>query len=241
MRGDLADPDSIAAAVAGVSGVFSVHPGPLAPGQDEVRAGKLVVDAARRAGVRHLVYSSALAADVFQPPKWEIEQHLAASGLSYTILRPSSFMENYLNPLFGLHDGALRTALAPHVRQQLIALDDIAAFAAAGFAGRLDGRTLPLAGDALTPGEVAAAVGAALGVTVPYEQLDIEELRRVNPRFARGYEILNNNPEPTIDIPALRALHPGLMTFAQWLERTGSAQLKDVFGAAKKIVSRRQN
>ncbi|MFD4251845.1 NmrA family NAD(P)-binding protein [Amycolatopsis thermoflava] len=234
VRGDLEDEASVAAAVAGAYGVFSVHPGPLAPGQDEVRAGKLLVDVARRAGVRRLVYSSALAADVFQAAKWEVEQYLAASGMPYTILRPSSFMENYLNPLFGLRDGALRTALAPHVRQQLIALDDIAAFAADGFAGRLDGRTLTLAGDALTPSEVAAAISAAIGVTVPYEQLPIDELRRVNPRFAQGYEYLNNNPEPPVDIAALRALQPVLMTFAQWLERTGSAQLKAGFGAAKK-------
>ncbi|NIH77503.1 NmrA/HSCARG family protein [Amycolatopsis viridis] len=237
VRGDLADEASLAAAMTGATAVFSVHPGPLAPGQDEVRDGKLVVDTARAAGVRHVVYSSALAADIVQPGKWELEQYLAASGLPYTILRPSSFMENYLNPLFGLRDGALRTALAPHVRQQLIALDDIAALAVAGFDGRLDGRTLALAGDARTPGELAAAISAALGVTVPYEQLPIEELRKINARFARGYEYLNNNPEPTVDIAALRALHPGLMTFADWLDRAGAAQLNAIFGAAKQNVS----
>jgi len=236
VRGDLNDEASVAAAVAGTDGVFSVHPGPLAPGQDEVRAGRLIIDAAKAAGVRHLVYSSAMGADLFQAGKWEIEQYLAASGLPYTILRPSSFMENYLNPLFGLREGALRTALAPHVRQQLIALDDIAALAVAGFTGRLDGRTLTLAGDVLTPGELAAAISVALDVPVPYEQLPIEELRKVNPRFARGYEYLNNNPEPPVDIAALRAEHPNLMTFADWLDTTGSAQLKSVFEAPKKIV-----
>jgi uncharacterized protein YbjT (DUF2867 family) len=241
VRGDLEDADSIAAAVSGVDDVFSVHPGPLAPGQDEVRAGKLLVDAASAAGVRHVVYSSALAADVFQRGKWEVERYLAASGLGFTVLRPSSFMENYLNPLFGLADGALRTALAPHVRQQLIALADIAALAVAGFEGRLDGRTLSLAGDTLTPGELAAAISAATGTEVPYEQLHIEELRRINPRFAEGYEYLNNHPEPPVDIAALRKLHPGLMTFPQWLEHGGSAQLTAIFDAPKQNVSRAPN
>ncbi|AIJ20273.1 hypothetical protein [Amycolatopsis methanolica] len=81
---------------------------------------------------------------------------------------------------------------------------------------------------------MAAAISAATGITAPYEQLPIDELRRVKPRFAQGYEYLNNNPEPPIDFAALRALQPGLMTFIRWLERTGSAQLKAGFAAAKK-------
>ncbi|WP_431918173.1 hypothetical protein [Amycolatopsis tucumanensis] len=59
-------------------------------------------------------------------------------------------------------------------------------------------------------------------------------MRKLNPRFAQGYEHLDNNPEPPVDIAALRAIRPGLTTFAQRLERTGSAQLKAGFGVTKK-------
>ena len=227
--GSLADADTIDHCTQGVYGVFSVHPGPLAPDQDEAKAGKAIVDAAVRHGVTHLVYSSGLAADAgVQPAKWEVEQHVAASGLSSTVLRPSSFMENLVvrSVAAGISDGALRTAVAPHVRQQFIALDDIAAFTA--FALRdpdtYRGRTLELVGDALTPPEVAALISAAVGQDVPYRQRSIEELRQVNERFARGYELLNNSDGsiPDIDIDELRALHPGLMTFEKWLSHKGT-------------------
>jgi uncharacterized protein YbjT (DUF2867 family) len=220
----------------GVDAVFSVHPGPLAPGDDEFAAGKAIADAARDHGVTHLVYSSGQGADRLaesglQQDKWEVEQYLATLDISATVLRPGSFMENYFNPLFGLSDGALRTALNPDTRQELIALDDIGAMAALAFADpeAYRGKTLELAGDALTPSEIAAAISAATGISVPYEHLSIEELRRVNPRFARGYEVINALP-PIADIPALRELHPGLMTFATWLEHKGAARFKELLG-----------
>ncbi|GHF58895.1 uncharacterized protein YbjT (DUF2867 family) [Amycolatopsis bartoniae] len=207
----------------GVEAVFAVHPGPLAPELDEFADLEPVVKAA---GDAHLVYSSALGADRSQPAKHAVEQLIADLGVSATVLRPSSFMENYLDPRFGLFGGELRTALNPGTRQQLIAVDDIAAFAALAFAepDLLRGRTLDLAGDALTPPEIAAAVSAATGREVPYVHLPIEELRKVNPRFARGYELMNSMPEPSADFSELRKLHPELMTFETWLTRTGATQ-----------------
>ncbi|WP_236790197.1 NmrA family NAD(P)-binding protein [Amycolatopsis sp. GM8] len=219
----------------GVNAVFSVHPGPLAPGEDEFAAGKAIADAAHEHGVGHLVYSSGLGADMLaavnlQQDKWRVEQYLATLGISATVLRPGSFMENYFNPLFGLTDGALRTAANPGTRQQYIALEDIAAFTALAFddPAAYRGRTFELAGDALTPPEVAAAVSEATGITVPYVHLDIEELRKINPRFAAGYEALNSIKEPIADVPALCALHPGLLTFEAWLRRTGATKLREL-------------
>lgn len=217
----------------GVDAVFSVHPGPLAPGEDEFAAGKAVADAAREHGVGHLVYSSGQRADLLhtlglQHDKVRVEQYLATLGISATVLRPSSFMENYFNPLFGLAGGVLRTALNPDTTQELIAVDDIAAFTALAFAdpATYRGRTIELAGDALTPPDLAAAVSAATGLPVRYEHLPIEDLRKVNPRFARGYEVMNSFTEPSADIPALRRLHPGLMSFATWLGRSGAPTIK---------------
>jgi len=74
--GSLEDQATINRCTEGVYGVFCVHPGPLAPEQDEVRAGKAVTDAAVKNGAAHLVYSSGLGADRGgQPTKWEIEQY----------------------------------------------------------------------------------------------------------------------------------------------------------------------
>ncbi|MGW0356032.1 NmrA/HSCARG family protein [Nocardia nova] len=233
IAGSLEDPATIDRCVDGAYGVYSVHPGPLTPEQDEVKAGKAVTDAAVKYGVAHLVYSSGLGADRGgQPTKWEIEQHIAASGVSATVLRPSSFMENLItqSATVGISDGALRTAAAAHVRQQFIALDDIGAFTALALRNPDDyrGRTLELVGDVLTPPEVAAQVGAALGRPVPYIQRPIEELRRINERFARGYELLNSGDGsiPDVDVDELRALHPGLMTFRDWLDAKGAKLIR---------------
>lgn len=233
IAGSLEDPATIDRCVDGAYGVYSVHPGPLAPEQDEVKAGKAVTDAAVKYGVAHLVYSSGLGADRGgQPTKWEIEQYIAASGVSATVLRPSSFMENLItqSETVGISDGALRTAAAAHVRQQFIALDDIGAFTALALRNPDDyrGRTLELVGDVLTPPEVAAQVGAALGRPVPYIQRPIEELRRINERFARGYELLNSGDGsiPDVDVDELRALHPGLMTFRDWLDAKGAKLIR---------------
>ncbi len=233
IAGSLEDPATIDRCVEGVYGVYSVHPGPLDPDQDEVRAGRAVVDAALKYGVAHLIYSSGLGADRGgQAAKWEIEQYITASGISATVLRPSSFMENLItqSATVGIRDGALRTAAAAHVRQQFIALDDIGAFTALALQNPdgYRGRTLELVGDALTPPEVAAAVGAAVGRDVPYLRRPIEELRRISERFARGYELLNSGDGsvPDINIDALRGLHPELMTFSDWLDRKGAELIR---------------
>ena len=162
--------------------------------------------------------------------KAEAERLIRESGISATILRPASFMENYFNPMFGLRDGALRTALEPDTVQDLIALDDIAAFAALAFAdpAKFRGRTIELAGDSLRPPQTAAAIGAAVGRTVPYEPIPLEELARINERFAAGYRMLNEIKAPAVDVAAVRALHPGLMDFGTWLERTGGRKIKEL-------------
>jgi uncharacterized protein YbjT (DUF2867 family) len=144
--GDMADVASLEQAMAGVCGVFSVQPTVSSPGvpagfgaADKIRWGSNVGDAAARAGVEHFVYTSVGRADR-DPPirndqnKWAIEQHIRQLGLPATVLRPVSFMENYANPPVGLVGGEFRTAINPNVAQQIIAVDDVGAFAALAFA-----------------------------------------------------------------------------------------------------------
>jgi uncharacterized protein YbjT (DUF2867 family) len=69
------------------------------------------VDAAKRAGVRHVVKLSAIGADAAPPftvGKWHAanEQHIRESGLGFTFLRPNSFMQNFTT-YFPPRDGAI--------------------------------------------------------------------------------------------------------------------------------------
>ncbi|MBO9729599.1 MAG: NmrA/HSCARG family protein [Chitinophaga sp.] len=231
--GDLGNRASLDEAMEGVYGVFSVHPGPLANNQDETQAGKNVTDAAQAHQVTHLVYSSAIGVDQaeetgIQLEKAAVEKYIRHSGISYTILRPSAFMENFLDPRFGVQGSSFITAAYPTTQMQLIALEDIGQLAALAFAhpDRFNHQVLELAGDTLTPVQMAEAMSQTTGLEMKYEQLPMEKLRQLNPRFAKGYEVLNANKTTRADEASLRKIHPGLLTFDAWLRKKGAAKIK---------------
>jgi uncharacterized protein YbjT (DUF2867 family) len=108
--GDLKDPASIRAACAGATAVLSTassmlsrQPGDTIEGVD--RIGQLqLIEAAASAGVKHFVYVSfsPVAEDfALQRAKREVEQALIASGMTYTILRPTFFMEIWFSAPLG--------------------------------------------------------------------------------------------------------------------------------------------
>ncbi|GAA2608443.1 hypothetical protein GCM10009863_22300 [Streptomyces axinellae] len=254
LTGDMDDPASLRAAVEGAHGVFSVQPTPGMPGlppgygpADEVRRGRAVADAARAAGAGHLVYASAFGARqstglTTLESKRAVEDHIASLGIPATVLRPASFMENLLHPVWGLRDGALATPYEPRTRQQFIALADIAAFAAFAFEdpARFRGRAFDLAGDTLTPPETAAAISRATGRTVPYVQVPIETIRARSEQAARGIQSLNDGLYELVDTEALRTLHPGLLTFDAWLKQTGTAAFTALLGPVEGVTAGRR-
>ncbi|MFI6789236.1 NmrA/HSCARG family protein [Nonomuraea sp. NPDC050383] len=229
--GDMGDRESLAEAVRGAYGVFSVQPaaGPPHGVAEEVRLGVNVADAAHEAGVRHLVYTSVGSADrdtgiATWNTKWEIEQHIRALGLPATILRPVMFMENHTRPGFGVTgETALMRIIPPKARVQLIAVADIGAFAALAFTDpdRYLGEALELAGDELTRDDLAAAITRATGHPVNTDP--IPEERRAALGLGASHLETESFGAWAADIPALRALHPGLMSFETWLDREGKA------------------
>ena len=236
---DLDDADAIKAALGGAHGLFLYQPGFMSPqltpglGPDsELTRGRTVINAALAAGIGHLVYSSALGANLglspLHAPKQALEQQLAASGVPFTIIRPVGFMENYAGPGRGLQPGGtIRTPAPPHIVEQLIAVRDIGAFAAIAVAnpGRYAGKAFELAGDELTLPQIAAAMTTALGRPVRYNQIPIEEIRRADPDRAASLERLYNLQPPHANIPHLRDQHAELLTFEQWLTADGAGQI----------------
>ncbi|OLR89594.1 NmrA family NAD(P)-binding protein [Actinokineospora bangkokensis] len=231
VRGDLDDPASLRAAAEGVDGVFSVQTF-MAPGGlgGEVRQGRAVADAAAAAGVEHVVYSSVGGAERESgvphfDSKRAVERYLAASGVPTTVLRPTFFMDNFAAHPPAVEDGVLtvRLALRPDTRVQLIAAADIGAVAAAAFAdpGRFAGTALEIAGDELTADGIAAAFGAAAGLPARFAPLGLEQVAAnphipYAPEIAVMFEWLQTDGYAA-DIPAVRAVHPGLHSFRDWL------------------------
>jgi uncharacterized protein YbjT (DUF2867 family) len=227
MPGDLEDLASIKRAIEGVYGVYSVQSSMEAGYEGEVRQGKVLAEAARGAGVRHFVYSSAASADqqtgVPQlESKWEIEQHLHQSGLPFTILRPAFFMQNWYNSLREpILRGTIPLPLDPQTPLSQVSVDDIGAFAALAFQNpdKWVGRTIELAGAELTLRRVAEIFSLILGRAVTYVQVPWEQFRQnAGERMTALYRWLNEAGY-RVDIAAVRREYPALTTLDQVLRR----------------------
>lgn len=192
VAGDLDDRSSVDRAIRGCYGVFSVQNFMETGAEREVKQGVTLTNAARDAGIEHLVYSSVCAANrrtglPHFESKWQIEQHLRSLGVPYSILRPAFFMQNW--SVFTREDirsGILRQPLAPETRLQQISVDDIGAFAALAFTkpGRWIGREIELAGDDLSMSEVAETLSRVLSYKIQYVRTPWDQFRQ-----AAGEEI----------------------------------------------------
>jgi uncharacterized protein YbjT (DUF2867 family) len=236
---DFDEPSSLLPALEGATALFAVPPmsyGPTGSDQDlEFTRGRALADAAVAAGVRQVVFTgvASTTGDAFAAPgKRRIEQYLRESVPLVTVLRPVRFMTNYLGAtglgLEGIADGVHRHLFPPDQPMQIIALEDIAEFAALAFEqpDRFAGRTLELAGDDPTPVEAIATISNATGIAICYEQLTHDEAAALNPEIAQIRQRWISGQRWHADIEALRVIHPGLRTLADWLNESGAAALR---------------
>ena len=239
VRGDLADPASLKAAMAGAHGVFSVQP---SSGQgaacnvtdaDEIRYDMAVADIAAASGVRHLVHSSANAAGPTKTgighfdSKSEIEAQLRTLPIPSTVVRPSAFMEILALPGMGLDHGAFTFFMRPDQPMQFIAAADIGRITAAIFAdpAAFRSRTVEIAGDAVTGADLAAKFSQAAGRPIAYTRFPATLLAQN--AFLGGLARLVDEGRLAgrADITALRREFPGLLTLDQWLAGAGRPAL----------------
>ena len=225
--GDMEDASSLAAALEGASGVFSVQI-PDAAGTDaERRHGFALVQAAKAAGVTHFVHTSVCEAgkhtqfprwdsnywwQKYWTDKWDIEEAVRGAGFTHwTVLKPAFMMENFAQPkarhMFPhLTQGKIITALLPSTRMQLIAADDIGVVARAAFVdpGHFSGHNIDLAIEALTMDEVASTLTQVLNKQVRAESVSPEKAIEsgVFAGWVRSQE-WTNEAGYQADIPAL--------------------------------------
>lgn len=143
---------------------------------------KNAIDAAKAAGVKHLVYTSAPKATtsslILAPEHKATEEYLEASGLPYTVLRNNWYTENYAQAARKAAEtgelvaavGAGRVASAPRA--------DFAEAAAVVLTGEgHEGRVYELSGDhAWDYNELAAAVAEITGRSCSYKAVEPAEL-----------------------------------------------------------------
>ncbi|MEO8575457.1 MAG: SDR family oxidoreductase [Gemmatimonadales bacterium] len=118
-HGDLKDPDSLRSACRGVKAVISTvsiiataKPGDSFEATDS-EGTRSLIDAAKAQGAERFLFISFDRSGMPDAPivraKGEVEDYLKSSGLNYTIIQPSFFMENWLGPML-FADPVLGTA-----------------------------------------------------------------------------------------------------------------------------------
>lgn len=175
--GNMIDIASLRQAFTGVDTLFLLFPYQA----NAVALARNAVQAAKAAGVKHIVRSSGVGADAhstFSIAKMHghIDQLIVESGIAYTLLRPSSFMQNWVN--FAANQVKAGIYAAPNGDGAISVIDvrDIADVGAivltdpAAHAGKAYTLT---GGEAFSTAEQVAMIANAAGHPVRY--LDIPE------------------------------------------------------------------
>jgi uncharacterized protein YbjT (DUF2867 family) len=240
VAGDLADAASVVRAAKDADTMFLMGNSYEAGLQEETRQGILAADAAKAAGIGHLIYSSVADADKktgiphFES-KYLVEKHVVGLGIPYTISAPAAFMENAVAPwsIDALRQGTHPFALPAKRVLQLVSLTDIGAFVAALVERReqVFGKRFDFAGDELSGEEQAKILSEAIGRPIRYQEIPLAVARQQSEDAALMFEWFDRVGYD-VDIAALRKEFPEVVWhgFADWarsfdwsvLERTAS-------------------
>lgn len=224
--GDFTDLGSLVRAMRGVDAVYTMST-PYEQGPEkEITQGITVTDAAKAAGVGHLIYSSVASANRATgvghfDGKYEVEKYIKVSGVPYTIVAPVFFMENLLAPwtVPGLRAGKLAMAMPGSRPLQQIAVADIGAFVAAVIERRetVFGRRFDIAGDELTGDQAAAVFSKVTGREIHYAGFPADALRAQGEDLVRMFQWFDSTGYAA-DIKSLRREFPEVAwhTFEQW-------------------------
>lgn len=177
VQGDLDQPSTLPAALAGVSKVY------LFLGQD---LGKGLLDAARAAGVKHVVLLSSLttqgAHNAIAQRHLLGEEAVRASGLPWTFLQPGGFASNNLQWAPSIRAEGVVRAPFVQARSALIDPKDIAAVAVAALRSPgHEGKNYPMTGsEALSVVEQVRTLSEVLGRDIRLEELTEEAARQAS-------------------------------------------------------------
>jgi uncharacterized protein YbjT (DUF2867 family) len=183
VEGDMAHPETLSRALQGVDRAMLISSSD--PAMLEVQSN--FIEAARKAGVKHIVKLSGIIAELDSPFRFsrmhaEIERRLEASGMAFTHLRAGEFFPAYFRQVRSIvAKGAL---FLPMEDAKIASIDigDIAEVAAtvltsAGHEGKIYLLTGP---EALSMADVAEKLSTATGKPIQYVNVAPEEAKSAN-------------------------------------------------------------
>ncbi len=232
--GDLKDRASLDAACAGVETVITTANSILRGGDDTIESVDLhgtqsLIDAAKGAGVRHFIYTSAAGVAINHPnplfqAKATCEAHLAASGMDYTLLKPGFFMEIWIGSVVGipLRAGQPVTLVGQGDHQHaFVSVGDVAAYGVTAVdhpAAR--NKAIQIAGPApYSWTEIVEATGQTIGQPLPINTVPMGETVPLIPEMMSQMVSVMETYEDEIDMSETASIYDiqptPLTTFAE--------------------------
>jgi uncharacterized protein YbjT (DUF2867 family) len=204
VQGDFDEPDTVLAALSGVDSAFV-----MSVGSDPLARDRTIAEAVRKAGTRHIVRLSSVAAippvdNSYGAAHAAAERALQDSGAAWTVLRPAGFMSNVLQWAWTIKAEGKVYAPYGDIPRALIDPRDIAAVAVKalttpGHEGRIHTLTGP---EALTTPQQVERVAAALGSSLefidvpPVMARDAMTGAGMDPAFVDGLLASQADPDP---------------------------------------------
>jgi uncharacterized protein YbjT (DUF2867 family) len=152
---------------------------------------QLVLEAAKKNNIKHIVRSTALGADVdgaIEMSRWagRSEERIKAAGIPYTFIRPNNFLENFIN----FHAQTIREYKGFYVpngtaKVGMVSVADIAEVAVHALTSDAHmNKAYDLSGLALTNAEYAAALSEVLAEKISY--IDVPEAKAKESMLSNG-------------------------------------------------------
>jgi len=239
VKGDLSEPASLIPVMNDVKAIFSAQYADPNDLSVEIRNTRNMVQAAKDAGVEQIVHTSVVETNIF--PRWDksemlsklweskylAEELIREAGFPYwTILHPSFFMENFIDPLSGymapeLKQGKLFGVLYPHTPLKLNNGQDTSLFARTAFENpdKFNTKDINIASDELSMTQIAEIISKISGKTITYEEVDAEEgiQRGLFMGTVESHRWMNDVRGWGFDIKETYSYDIPLTPFEQWL------------------------
>jgi uncharacterized protein YbjT (DUF2867 family) len=211
----------------GVDSVFLMGTWVEVGTEGETRRGKMMVDIGKEKNIEHLVYSSVVNADKntgiphFES-KYKVEQHIKNSGIPYTIIGPTFFMDNLLSySRAGLQQGQLALPLSPSLILQQSALENIAEFFALVLERRNSflGKRIDITSDEITGEQAAKVLSYELRRKISYVQVPLEQIRQASEDLALMFQWFERIGTG-VNVTSLHKQYPEVnwLTFKDWVK-----------------------
>jgi uncharacterized protein YbjT (DUF2867 family) len=178
--GDVADAETVKRALKGAGKAFLTLPN----GRNQEAQEKQFTDLAVAAGVQHLVKMSSMEAVAHAEtpiPKahWAVEEHIRASGLASTMVKPNFFMQNLLSSAAGIKANRRFSLPMGNGTTGMADIRDIAAVCVEVLTGNGHaGKSYEITGpEVLTFHQVAERFSAVLGEPVEYVPMPMDQFR----------------------------------------------------------------